>query len=105
MSLSTAHEKLKNFAKGRRGSGGGALILLAFDVSKAFDNVDVEQVKQLLRNLVRSHAWDLHKLHSTVQARGSLVTRFVSVAVGSRYCWTQLCIANRFWSQVFGVVF
>lgn len=76
-SLTTAHIQLKTFSQAWRASGCPPLSVLAFDVSKAFDNVDVEAVKQLLKQVVKSPGWRLHKVHSTVWARGAFVTRCV----------------------------
>ena len=81
MSLTEAHEQLRRFSSVWRASGKATLTVLAFDVSKAFDNVDVEVVRGLLRQLVRSPGWRLHKVHSTVWARGAFVTR-----CGCIYC-------------------
>lgn len=75
VSLTEAHKQLRRFHEAWRASGKPPLSMLAFDVSKAFDNVDAARVKDLLQQLVTSSGWKLHKLHSTVWARGALVTR------------------------------
>ena len=91
MSLTDAHSQLKGFAAAWKAAGTTAppLTVLTFDVSKAFDNVDVQAVQRLLLQLVRSPCWKLHKVHSTVWARGTFVTRY-----GTLRCFVRLCYAR-----------
>lgn len=74
-SMTHAYRLLKAFAARWRARGQPPLTILAFDVSKAFDNVDVGVLKQLLQRLVRSEGWQLRRLQTSVWARGQLVTR------------------------------
>jgi hypothetical protein len=74
-SAARAYRVLKAFAARWRACGRPRLTVLAFDVSKAFDNVDVASLRQLVQGLVVSDGWQLRRVQTSVQSRGQLLSK------------------------------
>lgn len=76
-SYAEAHRHLSAFAAAWRAAGRPPLTALSFDVTKAFDNVDVDKVKKLLETSVITgdDGWEVHAAKETVRARGRAIIK------------------------------
>lgn len=75
-SFADAHRRLRQFAAAWRAAGRPPLTALAFDVAKAFDNVDTAKVRRLLQeSVIRNSRWEVRRGHHTFRARGRVVSK------------------------------